>query len=578
MIKQIRNKTKGLTLKSRLLIVTSIILTVAIIAVSMVSYKKTYTQTSHLLQRQALSIATAAAGGINKERFQSLTESLSMDDAYYEELLNQFVNINREIGVGMLYTLINIDETDYTYVVDGSETVEIGYKQTKEDFAEEVAMAFEQGKSFVSEPYYVKSLKKSYISAFVPIIGENNQVIGVVEYDYEGNDLTKSLEEFIRGIILLAVAINVVGLIIIYLYLRKAFKPMGELIEVMNKVSEGDLSIEVNTNRNDEVGKINFALQQTINSMRSMLESIKEASTHVSDTAKAIGTSTQDATVAYGELATATTDISEMTQKQAMETEKAKFGLEKLDTEAQSINLQVNDTVKIANETHENTEEGAKVIRETREQMESIEQSIAQAHTIISGFMNEMSKIQGIITTISGISEQTNLLALNASIEAARAGENGKGFAVVAGEVGKLADESNQATSEIANIIQYINGEVTSVLEAINISVQNVKEGKNYTMQTEKVFELIKASNKNLEEQISNITHAISEITNNVSDINSNMNEMEEVSKVIDAKTLNLAAVTQEQMATSEEFDSMAQVLNQEAQSLITSIEKFKIQ
>ena len=554
------------------------ILTAAIITVSTMSYKKTYTQTAQLLQSQALSIATAAAGGINKEKFKLLTETLSMEDSYYKELYNQFVSINREIGVGMLYTLINIDETEYTYVVDGSETVEIGYKQSKEDFAEEVAMAFEQGKSFVSEPYYVKSLEKSYISAFVPVVDENNQVIGIVEYDYEGNDLTRALGEFIRDIIFLAVTINVIGLLAISLYLRRAFKPMGDLIDVMNKVSQGDLSVEINTNKNDEVGRINFALQQTIKSIRSILESIKEASTHVSDTAKAIGVSTQDATVAYGELATSTTDISEMTQKQAVETKKAKIGLEKLDAEAHSIHLQINDASKIANETYENTEEGAKVIKETREQMESIEQSIVQAHTIINGFMNEMSKIQGIITTISGIAEQTNLLALNASIEAARAGENGKGFAVVAGEVGKLADESNQATSEIANIIQYINGEVTSVLEAINISVQNVKEGKTYTMQTEQVFELIKVSNKNLEEQIHNITHAISEITNNVSDINSNMNEMEEVSKVIDTKTLNLAAVTQEQMATSEEFDSMAQVLNQEAQSLITSIEKFKIQ
>ena len=209
--------------------------------------------------------------------------------------------------------------------------------------------------------------------------------------------------------------------------------------------------------------------------------------------------------------------------------------------------------------------------------MESIEQSIAEAYTVINGFVNHMSKIQGIITTISSISDQTNLLALNAAIEAARAGENGKGFAVVAGEVGKLAVESNHATNEIEKIIEYINGQVNQVLDAIKTSVHMTEEGKKYTERVGKTFELIKNSNKQLEEQIKKIEGAVSEITTNVSNINVNMNEMEEVAKVIDSNTMNLAAITEEQMATSEEFNGMAQMLNHEAEGLTQTISKFKI-
>jgi methyl-accepting chemotaxis protein len=91
-----------------------------------------------------------------------------------------------------------------------------------------------------------------------------------------------------------------------------------------------------------------------------------------------------------------------------------------------------------------------------------------QAHSIES--------ILGLIREIAG---QTNLLALNATIEAARAGDAGRGFAVVAQEVKSLANQTAQATDEIAKKISAIQIATKASVESnssIRETVNEVKE------------------------------------------------------------------------------------------------------
>lgn len=126
---------------------------------------------------------------------------------------------------------------------------------------------------------------------------------------------------------------------------------------------------------------------------------------------------------------------------------------------------------------------GTQLLQEMSSMLEENSQLNTGYHKSIEVILHNTATINKITEDIQYISDQTNLLALNAAIEAARAGEHGRGFSVVAEEVRKLSDRTNQASSDITQIVAKVNDSVQAMESSLTENLRKTENSKGMVNQ-----------------------------------------------------------------------------------------------
>ncbi len=148
----------------------------------------------------------------------------------------------------------------------------------------------------------------------------------------------------------------------------------------------------------------------------------------------------------------------------------------KIKSVSEALNKTAQMTASETKKTFANSEKSG-TVKANIEKMIVLKQRIQIIAELILELSEYIQQIGSIIGLVEDIAEQTNMLALNAAVEAARAGEHGKGFAVVAGEIRKLADESKQATTKIASLINDIQHTTNSTVMATEEGTKEIESG-----------------------------------------------------------------------------------------------------
>ncbi|MBC3833011.1 PAS domain S-box protein [Undibacterium amnicola] len=283
--------------------------------------------------------------------------------------------------------------------------------------------------------------------------------------------------------------------------------PLQQAARDMAVMSAGDLSGNIESHGDNEIGKMTQSLRVLQTNVKLLVGQIKQSTEHVRQGAN--------------EIAIGNHDLSSRTETQASSLEETASSIEELTSTVKQNADNAHKATDIVIETAAFADKGGQVVANVVNTMGSIKESSA--------------KIADIIGVIDGIAFQTNILALNAAVEAARAGEQGRGFAVVASEVRALAQRSANAAKEIKILIN-------DSVEKVSIGSQQVDEaGKNMT---EIVNDVKRAA-----EVMRDITIASHEQSAGIDLINQAMTQMDDMTQQ-NAALVEQAAAAADSMKT----------------------------
>lgn len=282
--------------------------------------------------------------------------------------------------------------------------------------------------------------------------------------------------------------------------IRSISDSISQAKTAIKAISEGDLTISINTDNKDEIGEILMFLHNMVLKLKEVMTTVVTSADNIASASLQMSSTSQE--------------MSQGTQEQAASAEQISSSMEQMASNIQQNTDNAQQTEKIAIKASDEMREGSMAVNQT---------------------VDSMKKIADKIGIIGEIARQTNLLALNAAVEAARAGEHGKGFAVVAAEVRKLAERSQVAAGEI------------NELSISSVSIAD-KSGR--------LLEQIVPNIQNTAKLVQEITASNIEQSTGAEQIN---NSIQQFNKVIQQN----AAGAEEIASSSEELSSQADHLRE---------------
>jgi methyl-accepting chemotaxis protein len=363
-------------------------------------------------------------------------------------------------------------------------------------------------------------------------------------------------------VLVLGVAAVVVAIIFGVGTSRAVTRPLAAFAVDMEAMGEGDLRLAVDAHTGaDEFAKLAVALRRARERLGGLVAHVQVESEQVSSAANQLAASATSVSDAASHMTRGIAEIAQGASAQLEALGSAADAVRRLGDAGTAIETAVAATGTAGGEIRATA-------TDARSELANAVTTLREAAQVADGSAEEIRELQeataavdNFAMLIGSIASQTNLLALNAAIEAARAGAYGRGFAVVAEEVRLLADQSHQASEEVADSVRRIR-------ERIERAVGSVGAGKARMRDARKVAENASASMDRIERAIASVEQATAQVEEVVAASRQLIGDVDTAMERVRAAAEGHAAAAQEVAAAAEQSSGSMQEVSATAQQL----------
>jgi len=350
--------------------------------------------------------------------------------------------------------------------------------------------------------------------------------------------------------LLLATALALIfGLVAAWAITRQIVIPLNQTLQVAERVASGDLSHNLTSVRQDELGQLQRAMQSMSMGLRELIGGISDGVTQIARAAE--------------QLSAVTEQTNAGVNSQKIETDQVATAMNEMAATVLEVARNAEEASEAAVAADQQAREGDKVVGQAIAQIERLATEVGNSTEAMGHLKRESDKIGSVLDVIKSVAQQTNLLALNAAIEAARAGEAGRGFAVVADEVRSLALRTQKSTEEIEELIVGLQSGTQQVATIMD----------NSRGLTDSSVELTRSAGSAL----ANITRTVSTIQAMNAQIATAAEQQSAVAEEVNRSVLNVRDISEQTAAASEETASSSTELARLGIHLQTLVGRFQV-
>ena len=382
----------------------------------------------------------------------------------------------------------------------------------------------------------------------------------VQESSYNISTDNKKITQNQRNITILLLVCGTCFAVIIGMLINFSISwPIQEIIKAGRAMAAGDFSQNIIAFGCWESYEVVKELNISFKSLRSLISNLNEQSDQIAEASQNLKTAAKDSGNSAYEVAKAMQELAGATSNQTEQVSQTAHGIEKLGLIVREVSEQTLNIASSSEQVASSAQSGQKLTHDVANEINQIYFSTKEMGNVIQELDEATKLIAGIASEIREITDETSLLSLNASIEASRAGEHGKGFSVVAKAVGRLAERSREAAQRIDDLTVQMRDRGEQAVRLMESEIAIVEGGKNLAGKAATTFEGIF---KELEMVLAKINHVAKAAKEMSAD-----NE-----KAINA-IANIAAISEESMASTEEVSASAEEQSAAAQEVTTLAE-----